>query len=148
MCWVYEDIARAIQDCGLTLKEGSQEYHDFARRVVQKRIEAEQIAIARAKGDIVGRKKQLLDALLPPLPVPIKAPEPKTSPKLSEIFDKWKTEHLGASGPAKTVGEFWTQVERVHRSFRRPACPRNHARTGPRIQGLHAPLPQTSQERR
>lgn len=113
---VHDDIARAIQDCGLTLKEDSQEYHDFARRVVQKRIEAEQIAIARAKGDVVA-EKQLLDALLPPLPVPIKAPSPQTSPKLSDIFDKWKAEHLGAGGTSKTVGEFWTQVERFIELF-------------------------------
>jgi len=80
---VRDDIQRAVKPCGLNHKEGTKEYHEFARRVVQKRIEAEKIAIARAKGD-AATEKQLLDALLPPEPP---KPEPVETPEVYYVAD-------------------------------------------------------------
>ena len=112
--YTHNEIIQFIWDNKLNIKEGSTDYYRIAQAIGEGILGVEQAALEGAKGNILGEKlaHQTLVPPLPPEPEPVEEPEPQTSPKLSEIFDLWKAEHLGAGSPPKTVGEFWTQMER------------------------------------
>ena len=106
--YVASYVDNFIEASGFRVEPDSTAYNQIARGVLEALIKLHRVTLARSQSDVVA-EGMLMSNIMQPVPKPVPV---EVSPRLSEVFEKWREAHVAVGGAPKTINDFRTQIAR------------------------------------